>query len=464
MRENICEQIDFILKGGLWERIAEELAEITSSALIIEIRDEDIVVMEAVNAELDRLMFKNIGRELLSCSPDVPPIHKPYFDSFSIAPISQLEEWSNIIRFHGKDWNIYILVKETPSQILLDTLRPYLKVIALWVSLRASSQLEQRLSSLSYMILATKNTLASIFEPMSIEYYSEFLRGVLKESLFPQKLSIYIDDGFSIKLLKGDDLGSPGRSGIFASKILSSTPMTYSAKDAGIIGLDSQFTDGISVFILPIACAVTDEIGYRLFCIGILEKPTQEKLDFMELLGNVASKSLEIRHLRITTEQRTKQLDSRSYTVAAFYNIFQKLVSYNERLDLLVFLLGFFSESSQADRVKLVVYDTKGSKYFLVGESLRGIVAQCFDPLTEVMERISGNGEGEIDEIGLGFLGFKFKDMTNCKAYPLWVEDKLEGFVAMHNIKCDAEIPDYPVVFKTFCQLAARELHFRLTF
>ena len=463
MRDNICEQIDFILQGGLWEKITEELARFTSSALIVEIKNEDIVVMEAMNAEIDRLMFRGAGAELSACSPKVPPIQKIYFDSFSIPAISQLEKWTNVIRFHGKEWGIYILIAETPSQDLLDALRPYLKVISLWISLRNSSQLEERLSALSYMILTTKSLLSSIFEPMSIEYYADFLCSVLKESFFTRKMAVYVDDGFSIKLLKGDALGSLERSGVFASKILSPSPIIYKDEEAKEIGLDSQYVDGKYVFILPVTCAVSGEIGYRLFCIGILEEPNaQEMLNFMELIGNVASKALVIRHLHTAAEESARQLNLRSYTVAAFYNVLKKLVSYKERIELLSFLLSFFNETSQAERVKLVVYDSRESKYFLVGESFSGITAQCFDPLTDVIERIPGDEEGEIDESRLASLGFKFKDIPECKVYPLWVENELEGFVAMYNIKCDAEIPDYPVVFRTFCQIAARELHYRL--
>jgi hypothetical protein len=196
----------------------------------------------------------------------------------------------------------------------------------------------------------------------------------------------------------------------------------------------------------------------------VLEKPnTQEMMDFLELLGNVASKALEIRNLHMTTEENIRQLDSKSYTAVAFYNVLKKLVSCKERIELFSFLLSFFIESSQAERVKLVVYDPRACKYFLIGESLGGIAAQCFDPLTDTMERISGNGEGEIDESQLAIIGFKFKDMPKCKAYPLWIGDKLEGFVALHNIAYNNEISDYPVVFEMLCQLAARELHFRLT-
>jgi hypothetical protein len=463
MRENICDQIDFILKGGLWEKIAKELAKHTPSALIVEINNSDIGVIEAVNAEIDRLIFKDIGKELLSCSPEVSPIHKLYFDSFSIPLISQFDKWTNVIRFHGKEWNIFVLTKETPSHDLLDMLRPYLKVIALWVSLRASSQLEERLSALSYMVLAAKNALASIFEPMNIEYFAEFLIGVLKESFFTQKIAIYIDDGLSIKLLIGDDLGSPARRGLFASKILAPTRLIYKDKEAEEIGLNTEYDSGEYSFILPITYVATNEIDYRLFCIGVVEKPiAQEMLNFMELFGNVASKALEIRHLHKTVEENLRQLNSKSYTVASFYNVFQKLISCKDRIELFSFLLSFFNESSQAERVKLVVYVPRESKYFLIGESFCGIAAQCFDPLTEVMERIPGNGEGEINESELSLLGFVFKDMPKCKVYPLWVGDYLEGFAAMHNITCDSEIPDYPVVYRIFCQIAARELYYRL--
>ena len=464
MRDNICEQIDFILQGGLWEKITKELTRFTTSALIIEIKDEDIVVLEAVNAKLDRLVFKGVGNELLSYSPEVPPVRKIFFDSFSIPVIPQLGEWTNAIRFHGKEWDIYILITETPSQDLLDAIEPFLKVISLWISLRNSSQLEEKLSALSYMILTTKNIMATIFEPMSVEYFAEFLRGVFKESFFAEKTAIYVDDGSSIKLIKGDDLGSPSRSGIFAAKILSPTPVIYKDKEANEIGLNSQFMSGKSVFILPITDSTTEIVNYRLFCIGVMEKPNaQEIINFMELLGNVASKSLEIRRLHMATDENTKRLNLKSYTVAAFYNFLQKLLSCGERIELLSFLLSFFNETSRAERVKLVVYDARECKYCLIGECFSGIAAQCFDPLSEVMERVSGNGEGEIDEVGLALLGFEFKDMPKCRVYPLWVEDKLEGFVAMHNISCEKETPDYSVVFKMFCQIAARELYFRLT-
>ena len=464
MRDNICEQIDFILQGGLWEKISEELTKFTSSALIIEIKGEDIAVLEAVNATLDRLVFKGIGNELLSCSPEVPSVRKLFFDSFSIPIIPQLGEWTNVIRFHGQGWNIYILIMEAPTQDFLDSVEPYLKIISLWISLRSSSQLEEKLSALSYMVLTTKNILATIFEPMSIEYFAEFLRGVLKESLFAQKTAIYVDDGYSIKLLIGDDLGSPFRNGIFASKILSPTPVIYKDNEANEIGLDSQFIIGKSVFILPITDSNADIINYRLFCIGIFEKPNaQEIVDFMELLGNVASKALEIRRLHVVTDENVKMLNAKSYTVAAFFNFFKKLLSCEERIELLSFLLSFFNETSQAERVKFVVYDSRERKYYLVGESYGGIAAQCFDPLTEAMEMISGDREVEIDESALAKIGFKFNDMPQCKVFPLWVEDKLEGFVAMDKIKWETKTPDYSVVFRIFCQIAARELYFRLT-
>jgi hypothetical protein len=311
MKDNICEQIDFILQGGLWGKITEELAKFTSSALIVEIKNDDIVVLEAMNAELDRLMFKGIGKELLSYSPDVPPIRKLFFDNFSIPVIPQLGKWKNVIRFHGNEWDIYILVMETPTQVLLDEISPYLKVISLWISLRNSSQLEERLSVLSYMILTTKNIISSIFEPMSIEYFAEFLRGVFKESFFTQKIAVYVDDGFSIKLLNGDDLGSPPRRGIFVSMILSPTPIIYSDKEAKEIGFDSQFIYGKSVFILPITGSATDKIDNRLFCVGVLEKHNaQEMFNFMELLGNVASKALEIRRLHMATDKNVRLLNS----------------------------------------------------------------------------------------------------------------------------------------------------------
>ncbi|MCL2767675.1 MAG: hypothetical protein FWE49_02985 [Synergistaceae bacterium] len=466
MRESICEQIDFILQGGLWEKLTEELAKFTSSALIVEIKNVDVVVIEAMNAELDRLMFKGAGKELLSISPESHSIHKVYCDNFSIPVITQLGEWTNVIRFHVRGENIYVLLKEAPSQGFLMAVKPFLKVIAHWFSLKNSTQLEERLSTLSYMILATKNTLASIFEPMSIDYYAEFLRGVLVESLFPQKIAIYIDDGVSLELLKGDNLGTPGRSGIFASKMISPVPVFYNAEDAKKLGLSFQEQNsGMSIFILPITCTIANEQSYRLFCVGLWEKyNSREILNFMELLGNIASKALEIRHLRISADERIKQLDSRSYTVAALHNVLQKLISYNEKIDLITFLLGFFSETSQADKVKLVIYNAKESKYFLVGESFGSIMAQCFDPLSETTDRKSGDSEIETDESALKLWGFKpFNDMPKSKIYPLWVENKLEGFVAIHNIKCDTQIHNYPVVFSTVCQIAARELYYKHT-
>ena len=463
MRENICEQIDFILQGGLWEKLTEELTRYTSSVLIVEIKNEDIIVIEAVNADLDRLMFKDIGKELLSHSPESRSIHKLHLDNFSIPAIPQLEEWTNILRFYVRGESIYVLLKEAPSQDLIVAVKPYLKIIGHWFSLRNSAQLDERLSTLSYMILTTKSTLSSIFEPMRLDYYAEFLRGVLKESLFPEKIAIYKDDGVSIKHLKGDNLGSPDRSGIFASKILSPTPVVYKTEDAEKLGLSPQ-NSKMSIFILPITYDIIKKNDYRLFCIGVLERiNAQEVLNFMELLGSIASKALQIRHLHMATEERIKRIDSSSYSIAALHSVFEKLVSHNERFDLLAFLLGFFSETSQADLVKLVVYDPKEGRYYLVGESFSGIMAQGFDPLTEVMDRKSGNKEGEINEAGLQLLGFKFKDMPKCKAYPFWVDDKLEGFVAMQNIKCDDEINDYPAVFSTVCQIAARELFFKFT-
>lgn len=459
---DICEKIDFVLRGGVWELLSEVLKKKDVSAIITELKEDDLVVINAVSVQPENLIFKGLGMELTAQFPTVPSFHKTYFDSFSVNMNYPLAAWKHVVRFCGAGWTICVFLREAPSKELLDDLRPFLDVISHWNSLRNAAKLDERLSSLSYMILATKNTLASVFEPMSIEYFASFIKDVLSESLFPKRVGIYLDDGKNIFLIKGLDFGNIVRDGVFKTKLLLPVPVVCNPDIFPTLGIDPELVKDFRVVILPIVSS--PQAVMRIFCLMAWDEPcNKEMLNFMELLGNVSSKALEINELQRESKMQMKQLDSRSFTVAAFHNVLDKLVSYSDRLDLLSFIVGLFSESSNADRVKLVVYDSRERKYFLVGEAFGGIIAQCFDPLTDIEERIKSKETGELDKAGLAELGFTFDDLPQCIAYPFWVEGQLEGFVAMSDIKCDTEMPDYPVVFRTFSQTAGRELFYRFS-
>ncbi|MBQ3455589.1 MAG: hypothetical protein IJG36_04070, partial [Synergistaceae bacterium] len=182
MSENINElyrNIDFLINGGVVKTLTDFLSGNGIKALIAEPGNPGVLnVIDAAGLVPSSLTLKD---EITSLFPK-----SPAKESYQLEISSGSETWPCAVKIFGSHWEIYILLKEKPanSESFLENLKPYAGLIHLWETSRRISETEKKLSRLSYMILATKSTLASIFEPMPLQYFASFLADVLQESLF----------------------------------------------------------------------------------------------------------------------------------------------------------------------------------------------------------------------------------------------------------------------------------------
>ena len=164
MPENIRElqnRIDFLANGGALKILTDLLTDKGIKALIAEPGESGMLnVIDAAG----------LVPESLKLTDDVSALfpkgiaHESYELDFSEGS----KTWPGVIRIRGAHWQIYILMKDKPSDpaALIEELKPCAGLIMLWQTVKNISETEKKLSRLSYMILATKSTLASIFEPM----------------------------------------------------------------------------------------------------------------------------------------------------------------------------------------------------------------------------------------------------------------------------------------------------------
>ena len=204
------------------------------------------------------------------------------------------------------------MLKEKADDLLLDELKPYVGLVRLWQKFQRIDVNESKLSRLSYMILATKSTLASIFEPMPLEYYAAFVADVLHESLFPRSVSILKNKGSHLSLLVGSLDPIPPREGIYAQAILPTAPVLV-PRDA--------FDASPYRVVLPIT-----EAELRLFCVMEWDSlPDGEMLNFLELLGNLAARAIAINSLRSKNNLAASQASSGEFTILSLASVLEAL-------------------------------------------------------------------------------------------------------------------------------------------
>ena len=268
----LYKNIDFNVKGGVLKNLNDFLSTKKINALLIEksnssenkfnVLDAAGFIPESLNVEFtsENNPKKKFSNEMLNSQFDCD-----YSDG--------------VVRMRGNEWELFLILKTPVSnpQEFLNELKPYAGMINFWQMFKNISETEKKLSRLSYMILATKSTLASIFEPMPLEYFVSLLMDVLQESLFPKSITILKDEGNNLKVLKGNS-EVPERKGIFAAQILPPNPVILNEKSV----------------VLPVY-----EGNLRLFCLIEWEKlPDEETMNFLELLGNLASRAISINKLR----------------------------------------------------------------------------------------------------------------------------------------------------------------------
>jgi hypothetical protein len=407
--------MDFILSGGALRSLVEFLAPKVSSALIASPKGADLEIVDAVEAKTAGLFLKGWGLKLASAFPKQKKAKK-----FEVnrAPIEG--EWPWAVALRGKQWAFYILLREEPSEAMLAELHPIAGLISLWQEFQRMEATEDRLSRMSYMILATKSTLASIFEPMPLNYYASFLTDVLNESLFPRSLSIYKDEGGALALIEGDD-PPPERKGIYSSILIPPPTPIVTKSDAPPYEV-----------VLPII------EPYRLFCVTKWDKiPEQETMDFLELVSNLASRALTINKLKIESSNEQDRISSGKFTILSLSETLNVLKTRQNRRDLLSMAADIFAELGKVKESLLVAWDKEHMGYAPL-DYRKNYIKTSFEPSILPSDRISCKAETPVFDLSEGGFAKLIKcpwpEMADMKlAFPIWDNGRMEGFIAVSS-------------------------------
>ena len=360
MSENINDlyrNIDFLINGGALKSLTDFLTSQNVKALIAEPSSDHgvINVIDAAGLVPSSLTLKD---EITNSFPK--SVAKESFELSS----SSSESWPFAVKIWGAHWELYILFKNKPADAksLLENLKPYAGLIHLWETSRKISETEKKLSRLSYMILATKSTLASIFEPMLLQYFASFLADVLQESLFPKSVAILKDEGNYLTVFNGKADSIPERKGIYAEQILPPTPVVVkSEKPAEVV--------------LPVA-----EGDCRLFCLMKWDElPDKETMNFLELLGNLAVRAIAINNLRVQSRQAEANMSAGEFTVLSLSNVLKVLKGAGDRAKFFSLLTDIFMEQCRMNSCILVTWNKSRNGYAL-SEQRRGHIKAEADP------------------------------------------------------------------------------------
>ena len=360
MSENINDlyrNIDFLINGGVVKTLTDFLSGNGIKALIAE--PGNLGVLNVIDAaglvpssltledEITGLFPKSVAKE-----------------SYELAVSEGSESWPCAVKIWGSDWELYILLKDKPANLdsLPENLKPYAGLIHLWETSRRISETEKKLSRLSYMILATKSTLASIFEPMPIQYFASFLADVLQESLFPKSVAILKDEGDYLTVFNGKADSIPERKGIYAAQILPPAPV--------VVRNDSPVE-----VVLPVA-----EGDCRLFCLMKWDElPDDQTMNFLELLGNLAVRAIAINNLRVQSRQAEASMSAGEFTVLSLSNVLKVLRGAESRSKFFSLLTDIFMEQCRMNSCILAAWNKSRNGYTLA-EQRRGHIKAEADP------------------------------------------------------------------------------------
>ena len=359
MSENINEfqnKIEFLVNGGALKTLTDFLNSKGIKALIVE-PDEagKLSVIDAAGLVPQSLTLEDEITKLFPSSV----AREAYVLEFSEGS----GKWQGVIQVKGEGWRIYILMETKPANPsgLIEELKPYAGLIRLWQMFKNISSTEKKLSRLSYMILATKSTLASIFEPMPLQYFASFLTDVLQESLFPKSIAILKDEGSYLTVFNGQADSIPERRGIYASQILPPAPV--------IISKDSP-----AEVVLPVA-----EGDCRLFCLMQWDKlPDEQTMNFLELLGNLAVRAIAINNLRAQSLQAEANISSGEFTVLSLSNVLKILRGAEDRKRFFSLLVDIFMEQSRMNNCLLASWNPS-RKGYAITEHRTGHIKAAMD-------------------------------------------------------------------------------------
>ncbi len=340
--EDLYRKIDFIVSGGALEYLSEFLRSKGLTALVLEPKEAGYQVLDAVGLSPDSLTFQESDLKLGPLFSQRPPKA-----SFEVEAAQGSDPWPCVLRIRGAQWAIFVLLRKQPEDALISEIEPYAGMIRLWQTFQRIDATEQRLSRLSYMILATKNTLASIFEPMPLQYFTAFLADVLRESLFPKTVAILNDDGTALTPIAGRADSIPPRTGVYQEEHLPPTPVLTQSDRAPFEA------------VLPIA-----EGSLRLFCLLTWDSlPDAHVLNFMELLGNLAVRAIAINALREQNRRASEENLSGEFTAMALSNVLKVLKGATDRTHFCSLLADILMEQGRLPNCTLAVWDQARGGY-----------------------------------------------------------------------------------------------------
>jgi hypothetical protein len=406
--------MDFILSGGALKSLVDFLTPRVEAALIVSPNGADLEIVDAVKTRTEGLFLRKQASKLASVFKECALTGK-----FSIDCAAMEGEWPWAVRIHGAQWVFYILLRQSP-EALIPELQPIAGLISLWQTFQQIKTTEDRLSRLAYMILATKNTLASIFEPMPLDYYAAFLTDVLRESLFPKSLSIFQDNGKTLSLLEGDERTPPARKGLYSQTMLPPTPVVTQKEDASY------------EVVLPIT------EPYKLFCVSEWDKsPMEETLNFLELVGNLASRALSINNLRTENTAGKDKTTSDNFTLLSLAEALDALKKQTTRAAFLSIVTDIFSELVHESECFLVIRDKDLGGYLPVEYRKNGLPVP-FQPTLLPSAPVVAKAERpffDLQKTDLAeFLKCPWPEMDRMRyVFPFWNHGRLEGFIALYS-------------------------------
>jgi hypothetical protein len=418
--EELYEQMEFVLSGGALKLLVDFLRLKVKAALIVTPRDTDLEIIDALGVQTEGLFLRGQATRLLSAFPE-----QVLSGKFAVDQAAVEGEWPWAVRIHGVHWSFYILLRQSP-ETLLPQLHSFAGLISWWQAFQHFEKTEERLSRLSYMILATKNTLASIFEPMPLDYYAAFLTDVLRESLFPRSLTVFQDDGKKLTFLEGDERPVPQREGLYSQTMLPPAPVVITK------GYDS------CEVVLPII------EPHRLFCVSEWDKlPTEETLNFLELVGNLASRSLSINNLKTQNSTERNAISSNDYTILSLRKAMNALQDQKDLPGFLSLAADIFTELVPKSECFLVIWNKERQGYLAMEYRKKGIRSP-FDPIFLPSSGLSsslpsspvpGEERAFFDTRTADFsavLNCPWPEMARMRyVFPFWDEGRLGGFAAL---------------------------------
>ena len=420
----LYEQMDFVLSGGALKLLTDFLALKVPSALVLEPRGADLHILDAIGVNPTSLILKEEGARLATLFSPHPPASPCEMEQVQ----AEGGEWPWALRLRGAHWEVYILLREKAEDFLMSELKPYAELVRLWQQFQRIGINEGKLSRLSYMILATKNTLASIFEPMPLDYYASFVVDVLRESLFPRSISILKDEGSHLSLLVGGMTPLPLREGIYSQSILPSAPVLIRASAPYQV-------------VLPIT-----EAELRLFCVMEWDNlPDSEMLNFLELLGNLATRALAINSLRLKNTQAASQVSSGEFTILSLSSVLDTLRAEKDRGRFLSLAADIFLELGQMSECLLSLWDEELKGYVVVEHRSGGAQSHVDHPLlpaprpsalSQASQSFFDLRKTPVSEIFsvLGLASSPWKELESMQyLVPICDGSQMEGFAALSS-------------------------------